>query len=179
MTPDEIMKQLDECGWFEGRTEGYREEKKNALADAEGELDAEAVATALADFIFDTECIDGNEGDYANVVKLFADAAQDFFLIEDIEDRFVAQGDSGAAAVMFRVGDEPYMVSVPFESDWFDEGVANLLNTAAQAHGQGRMFELLPVLDQCAYVAFVKPAALKAAADKGLLVQDFEALAEG
>jgi hypothetical protein len=170
---DEVMGALEEIGWFEGRDGDSRADVRKKLGDCQ-ELTPNELPDALADFSFDTECIDGNPGDYADIIKEFAHAARSAFAIDDVSDNFV----EGAASVAFRVGDVPYSLTVPFESDWWDPQVSELLDKVAAEHGDERRFVLLPVLDQVAYVAFLKPSTFEAALKRGLLASFQDLAAE-
>src|SRR5262245_57623153 len=86
----------------------------------------------LAVTSFDPECIEGSGPDaprsYHSVVSQLANASYGKFAPTELNDEL--DGEAGVARVSFRHGGKLFSCEVPWQVDWFQEPVLDLINKA-------------------------------------------------
>ncbi len=116
---------------------------------------------------FDTECIEGNEGEYADKVSELAALAQGDLKLEDVKEKFDYEGlrdygnsfdfDKMLVTITFVFNGQPQELKFEQKSDWFDPRVMTKLDELLRESGSPRRFFGLPVDGQSALIGCLLP----------------------
>jgi hypothetical protein len=169
LTQGEFWGKLEEIGWLAAVPEAERKRLRTALARA-FKRDPRLAFSALAVISFDAVCIEG-EGPggntYYTVLRKLARASRGTFAPTDISDELVDEDDT--ALISFRHGGKVYSCEVPWEDDWFQRPVLDLVNKAMKAGKAREQFIPLPLREQTIALVLVPPALFKKAVRAGLI----------
>jgi hypothetical protein len=175
LTKDEFWAKLEEIGWLDAVTEAERKRLRTALAKA-FKRDPRLAFSALAVISFDAVCIEG-EGPrgntYYTVLRKLARASRGKFAPTDIADELVDEED--VAQISFRHGGKVFSCEVPYEDDWFQRPVLDLVNKAMKAGKAREQFIPLPLREQTIALVLAPPALYKKAVRAGLIPQQRQA----
>ncbi|MBM4068940.1 MAG: hypothetical protein FJ271_08365 [Planctomycetes bacterium] len=129
------------------------------------------VHLALNQTALDSECIDGPES-YCELLKNLAKDSNDIFQPTQIKAEMVKKGRTTSISVSFRHKGKVFSCVVPFETDWFEQGVLDVVNHALEASGREERFIVLPTNDQLMFLVIVPPAVYDKAVESGLIPAD-------
>ena len=170
MTEGEFWDKLVQIGWLDVVPDAERSRLRAAVADYFTRDPAYAFY-ALAVTSFDPECIEGSGPDdccsYYSVVSQLAKASHGKFSPTELRDE-LDEG-AGVARVSFRHGGKGFSCEVPWEDDWFQQPVLDLVNRALRAGKAKEQFIALPLCDQTISLVLVPPALFKKAVSAGLI----------
>src|SRR5262249_51703603 len=119
---------------------------------------------ALTQTGFDTECID-DENSYVEVLKDLAKSSRGVFAPTNIK----ADCKKKTITISFNHHGKSYSCQVPFDSDWFDASVMDLVNKSLEESKAAERFILLPAVDQIANIVIVPPLIYEKAVKEGLI----------
>ncbi|MBI1916774.1 MAG: hypothetical protein HYS12_18870 [Planctomycetes bacterium] len=170
MTEAEFWSKLEEVGWLDAVPTAERTRLRAAVSDA-FTGDPKYAFYALAVTSFDPECIEGSGPEdpcsYYSVLSQLAEASYGPFAPADLRDEL--DEDSGVARVSFKQGGQLFSCEVPWEDDWFQEPVLDLVNKAIKANKAKEQFIPLPPCDQTISLVLVPPAIYKKAVSAGII----------
>ncbi len=170
MTEGEFWSKLAEIGWLDAVPEAERTRLRAAVADS-FTRDPRYAFYSLAVTSFDPECIEGSGPDdscsYYSVVSQLAKASYGKFAPTDLSDE-LDEG-AGVARVSFQHGGKVFSCEVPWEDDWFQQPVLDLVNKAIKAGKTTEQFIPLPLCDQTISLVLVPPSLYKKAVSAGLI----------
>jgi hypothetical protein len=170
MTEEEYWSKLEQVGWLDAIPNPERTRLRAAVADAFSR-DPKYACYSLAVTSFDPECIEGSGPDeacsYYSVVTQLAKASYGKFAPTDLHDD-LDEG-AGVARVTFQHGGKVFKCEVPWEDDWFQQPVLDLVNKAIKASKAREQFIPLPLCDQTISLVFVPPSLHKKAVSAGLI----------
>jgi hypothetical protein len=170
MTEGEFWRRLVEIGWLDAVPIGQRTRLRTAVADF-FTRDPRYAFYALAVTSLDPECIEGSGPEekcsYYSVVSQLAKASYGKFAPTELRDELDTK--AGVARVSFRHGGKIFSCEVPWEDDWFQEPVLDLVNKAIKAGKAEEQFIPLPLCDQTVSLVLVTPALYKKAVSAGLI----------
>jgi len=179
MTGKAYWQKLEKIGWIDYIPKERREESRSQLEKNLGGEVPEWAFLALTQAGFDSETIDGigpDELSYHSILKELAKDSNGVFRPTNIKDELVDRGKS--IKVTFRHTGKTFSCTVPFESDYFQLGVLDLVNEALESCQAQERFIPLPAVDQMLNLVFVPPGIYqKAVAQK--LIPEQDAFAEG
>ena len=168
MSPDDFWNALLAAGWVDGLSE-RQVAALRATVESQAQSDPERperLYLALATGGFDAECIDDEEG-YRLVMDAYREASGGVFMPTDVSVE--ADRSAEEARVSFSFRGEGFETVVPFEGDYFEEGVHDLVNAALEkAHVEERFF-ILPETDQILHLTFARPTAYQRAVEAGVI----------
>lgn len=101
------------------------------------------------------------------MVSQFANASSCKFAPVNLRDE-LDEG-AGVARVSFEHGGKTFSCEVPWEDDWFQQPVLDLVNKALKAGKAKEQFIPLPPCDQSISLVLVPPALYKKAVGAGLI----------
>jgi hypothetical protein len=163
ITADDYWEQLRACGWLDALPEAEREELRNRVHDA-FQADPTRAFYALQTTGFDTECIEGVGPDawsYHNILVGLAADSRGLFQPTQITDALDHTGRQ--ITVAFDHGTTRYSCTVPFDTDWFDFTVLELVNQALREVPVAEQFIILPPEDQIASLALIPESTYRCA----------------
>jgi hypothetical protein len=171
MTAESYWAGLERVGWLAYVPAAQQAELRQRIAQsfAEG---AKWTFLALSVLTFDGECIMGEGGpdeplSYYAKLEEFAKASGGRFRPVKIVDRVDWARDT--TQVSFAHNGLEYKWSRPLATDWFQEGVLDLVNSALKDAAVKERFIPLPAVDQCWHVVFVPTAVYRKAVRVGLI----------
>jgi hypothetical protein len=167
-----ILKELDRIGWFREFPPAERVRLERAYASI-NTGDPTPAFQALAVTSFDPECIEGVGPDpcsYYSIVTQLASVSYGIFTPNDVKDAL--DPSNGIASISFEHGGKLYECTMPFEDDWVQQGVIDLINQAIRNSGKHSQFLPLPLCDQTIYLVLVPPDIFDAAIGAGLVPQE-------
>ncbi|MCC7479845.1 hypothetical protein IT575_15505 [bacterium] len=131
------------------------------------EFEEPVSSTCRSLYSFDTECIDGNEGEYADKVRELAALAQGDLLLEDVKEKFEYEGfrdygnsfdyDKMLVTITFVYKGQPQELKFEQKDDWFDPRVMAMLDELLKSSGSARRFFGLPGDGQDALIGCLLP----------------------
>lgn len=170
MTPDEYLDKLDAIGWFDHLPPGERERIRPQL-EKNLQDDPFWAYYALASMCFDTEFVqdEGPESvlSYYWLLEELAASSSGIFKPMNIQDRLDRYNET--AYVAFEHHGRSFSVTVPFETDWFEWDVLELVNRAIGESGSKLRFIPLPQGDQIVCLVIQVPDVYGAAVRVGLI----------
>jgi hypothetical protein len=170
MAEGDFWSKLEKIGWFDAVHETERTRLRTAVADA-FTRDPTYAFYSLAVTSFDPECIEGSGPDdscsYHSVVTQLAKASYGKFAPTDLCDEL--DKEAGVARVSFKHGGKVFSCEVPWEDDWFQQPVLDLVNKAVKAVKAKEQFIPLPLCDQTISLVLVPPSVYKKAVSAGLI----------
>jgi hypothetical protein len=167
VTEATYWKKLTKIGWLRYVPKHLHAELRDRLRTC-FKSEPEWVHLELHRAGFDAECIDGEE----SYCKLLRDLKRDsigIFRPSQIEARMVAKGRRMSIHISFRHKRKPYSCVVPFESDYVEHEVMDLVNRALESSGREERFIPLPVKGQLVFLAIVPPVIYDKAVTAGLI----------
>jgi hypothetical protein len=162
---DDFWNALLAAGWVDGLPEGQAATLRKAV-ESQAQSDPERLYLALATGAFDAECMDDEEG-YTYALDAYREASGQVFTPTDVAVK--ADRAAEEARVSFSFRGERFETVVPFEGDYFEEGVHDLVNAALERARVEERFFILPAVDQNLYLAFARPAAFQRAVEVGAI----------
>lgn len=173
MTLDEFWSKLEQVGWLRDIPDSERNRLQDAVAD-HFTRDSKYAFYSLAVTSFDPECIEGtgptDACSYYSVLNQLARSSYGRFSPTDIHDELV--NDNGIARISFKHASTLFQCEVPWEDDWFQEPVLELVNQAIKKVEVKEQFIPLPPCDQSVSLAFTTPSIYKEAVRAGLIPPD-------
>ena len=104
---------------------------------------------------------------YYTALRKLARASRGTFAPTDISDELV--DDEDVALISFRHDGKVFSCEVPYEDDWFQRPVLDLVNKAMKAGKAREQFIPLPLREQTIALVLVPPALHKKAVRAGLI----------
>jgi hypothetical protein len=170
MTEGEFWAKLEEIGWLDAVPPAECTRLRAAVAEA-FTRDPKYAFYALAVTSFDPECVEGSGPDdpcsYHSVVSQLAKTSYGQFAPVNLRDE-LDEG-AGVARVSFEHAGKTFKCEVPWEDDWFQQPVLDLVNKAVKAGKAKEQFIPLPPCDQTISLVLVPPALYKKAVGAGLI----------
>lgn len=163
---------LLDCGWVDSDPR-HRDVLRHAVHAAHTE-DRATTLFALAVSTFDMEVIEGvgpeDPCSYHSILEQLAEESHGLFAPDEILDDL--DEDSRTATVIFIHDGERYAARVPWENDWFDPRILELVNDALDAAGVEQRYHLLPATSSIAHLALVAPQVFEEARRRDLVPPD-------
>lgn len=159
MTYKIFWERLRKIGWLKYEPK-ENHAKLRALLKESFQKDPDWAHLALTQTGFDAECIGSvgpNERDsYYHRIKELADNSRGLFRPTQIKDELIKLRKSGQAIkISFLHHGLPFCATFPFQGDYFDSAVLDLVNLALKATGIEERFIDLPSPGQLVFLVFV------------------------
>lgn len=163
---------LLDCGWVDSDPR-----PPDALRDIVLAAHAENrdhTVFALAASAFDMDVIEGVGPDdpcsYYSILEQLAEESYGLFKPDEILDDL--DEEARTATVIFVHNGERYAGRVPWENDWFDPRILELVNQALEDAGHEQRYLLLPSNSSVARLALVSPDVYAEALERELIPPD-------
>lgn len=169
MTERTYWQKLKKIGWLDYLPQEMHAEVRKQLKQNLSD-DPQLAFLALTQGGFDIECImdaGTDELSYAAALRDLAEVSRGVFEPTQIEDAFVKR--RRAIQVSFRHGRKKYSCIVPYDNDYFDMTVLELVNRALAESDVKQRFIVLPDVDQFVNLVFVPPQVYAAAVREKLV----------
>ena len=163
---------LEDIGWLKYLPADMHEEVREQLRTNLSRPETQWAFLALTQAGFDSECID-DENSYVKILKDLAKDSRGVFAPTNIK----AECKKKTIKISFDHRGKSYSCQVPFESDWFEFSVLDLMNKALEESKAEERFILLPAADQLANIVILPPAVYEKAVKEGL-IPEADALSE-
>ena len=172
MTGEEYWAGLERVGWLAYIPASEQAELRERIARSCCAENPKYTFLTLHRLDFDGECIMGEGGpdeplSYYHKLQDFARVSNGKFRPVRIVDR--VDWERRTTSVSFAHNGFEYRFFAPTATDWFLEGVLDLVNQALKRCGAKERFMPLPAVDQCYAIAFVPPAVYRKAVRAGLI----------
>ena len=161
---------LQACGWLDAVPATEHRALRERIGEALRER-PQVVFQALAATALDLECIEGSGPDelcsYHSVLRQLAEASGGRFQPEDILDE--VDPALGVARISFCLGEYSFHREVPYQDEWVQPGIFEMVNHALETVGEPSRFHRLPADSQFAHLAFVPESVFQKAREEGLI----------
>lgn len=167
MTEQAFWTKLTKIGWLKYVPKQRHAEIRSRFKKA-FKSDPDWVHLALHQTGFDSECIDGPKS-YCQLLRDLATDSNGIFRPTQIKAELVKKGRKASINVSFRHKGKAFSCVVPFETDWFQHEVLDLVNQALESSGREERFIVLSTNDQLMFLVIVPPAVFDKAVEAGLI----------
>jgi len=168
VTVDEYWTKVEQCGWLENLSEEERDELRRSVEARAGHGE-DQMFLGLATGGFDVECIE-DDGSYPMVLESYRKASRGVFNPSNVTSRLDETARRGHVA--FELGGKRFHTTVPFESDYFEGRVHDLINRSLAHTGAKERFFDLPSAGQIAFLVCVEPSLHRRARERGVIPSD-------
>jgi hypothetical protein len=157
MTADLYWRKWQKIGWLR-YVPKHQQEEIRACLEKNFKANPKWAYLCLNQAGIDSECIDG-PGSYRSVLKDLARDSHGLFHPTRIREEHVALGKrKHGIKVSFSHDGKRFSTTVPFDGDYFEMGILDLVNESLAASGTKERFIELPAVDQLVFLVLVPPS---------------------
>lgn len=122
---------LDDLGWFAGWPESARQSARNTIeANHEIRSQLNFSGVAMISVWGDSECVD-EEDAYTRILNDFRSYSHGFFQPENIKEVWTDEGEGDfRIEVSFECSGKVYTGQIPYDGDWVNDAIFDLINEA-------------------------------------------------
>ncbi len=170
LSAEEYWNALVETGWLSAIPEDDHDDMRERVLAAHAN-DKNFTCYALAVTSFDMECIErvgpDEPNSYHGVLTQLGEDSYGAFAPSAIVDALDKK--EGVATITFVHDEQTFAGELPYENEWFDPRIIDLINDALELSGEGVRFYPLPFSDHIARLVLIPEVVWRRANEANLI----------